>query len=465
MAKNKNLGETAEFKIRRTKTKSARVWQKILIFIAVFILAIAAALLGVGLYFRYGHTLSVKTPGGNPDTENNLIAPIVSTDPEKNSDEVVDTGLKRKEKAYNFLVVGCDRAEWLTDVIMVATYDMKSQSLAVMQIPRDTYVTVNSTLILDDDGNITSENFDGKGKGDYGCKINSVVSHGGKLAEAELKRIDALAKKAENDAEVKKICKESFLDITKSELDAYSSASGSMKNSLAYNIKLKFGIKYLTALLARSYGLPIDYYAHVNLDGFVNIVDAVGGVDVYIQQDMNYEDPLQNPPLSIHLKKGNQHLDGKKAEQFIRFRYGYAAADIARIDAQKIFMTAFIKKVFSFDGITKIDKLLDEVNKNLTTNVSMSDAAHFVTNAISLDFANIVMLTMPGTPQYVDGVSYYSVHKDNLITTVNTYLNKYTEDLTEDYFCCVSLTDRDTSTPPLSADDITKNQPDLGFMY
>ena len=90
------------------------------------------------------------------------------------------------------------------------------------------------------------------------------------------------------------------------------------------------GIVYI---LARSFGTPIDFYAQLNLDGFVNIVNAIGGVDVYIQEDMDYEDPLQNPPLKIHLKKGMQHLDGKKAEQFIRFRYGYAAADIARIDA------------------------------------------------------------------------------------------------------------------------------------
>lgn len=465
MAKNKNLGATAEFKIKRTKTKSTKIWQKILICIAVFALVLAVAAVGVFLYYRYCYKVDVG--GGNGEVVNELIptpapAPSGSDAPDISENENESGTLKRKNKTYNFLVLGCDRAQWLTDVIMIASYDMENQSLAIMQIPRDTYVTVNSKLLLDDDGNITAENFDGKG-GDYGCKINSVVSHGGKLAETELKRIENLAKEAETDAEIKKICKESFLDITKSELEAYSSAAGSMKTSLAYNIKLEFGIKYLTALLARSFGLPVDFYAHVNLDGFVNIVDAIGGVDVYIQENMDYDDPYQD--LHIHLKKGNQHLNGSDAEGFIRFRYGYAAADLARIDAQKIFMTAFIKKVFSLEGITKMDKLLEEVNKNLTTNVSLTDAAHLAANALSIDFSSIIMLTMPGTPQYVDGVSYYSVHKENLISTVNTYLNKYTEDLGEEYFCCVSLANKDTSTPPLSAEDITENQPDLGFMY
>ena len=181
---------------------------------------------------------------------------------------------------------------------------------------------------------------------------------------------------------------------------------------------------------------------------------------------MDYEDPLQNPPLKIHLKKGMQHLDGKKAEQFIRFRYGYAAADIARIDAQKIFMTAFIKKVVSLEGIANIDKLITEVISNLTTNLSITDTGFFGTQVFELDFNNIVMLTLPGWPLYVDGVSYYSVDKDSMMQTVNDYLNKYTEPLTEEYFCAIEAgPGTNYTTPPLTAEEIQNEQPDLGFMY
>ncbi len=457
MARKKNLGETAEFKIKRQKQKKMRLWQKILLGFSVTVVSlIVVAVVVIAGFWCYFQSINPSDRLGD-ETVNELEF-IPST-----SDNVSDaTNYKRKERTYSFLIVGCDRAQWLTDVLMIATYDAKNQKFAVMQIPRDTYVMVNSKLLLDEDGNITYENFDGPG--DYGCKINSVMWHGGNLADRELERITALAKKTDSDSELEKICKDSFLDMSVNDLKYYMASTGKTKNNLKYEIKLNFGIKYLTALLARSFGTPIDFYAQLNLDGFVNIVDAIGGVDVYIQEDMDYDDPVQN--LHIHLKKGMQHLDGKKSEQFIRFRHGYAAADIARIDAQKIFMTAFIKKMFSFEGIANIDKLINEVTDNLTTNITFEDAGYFLTQALGLDLNGVVMLTMPGWALYVDGVSYYTIDKDVLMSNVNDYLNKYTEPLTEEYFCAIEAGPGTSyTTPPLTAEEIQEKQPDLGFMY
>ena len=74
---------------------------------------------------------------------------------EEDEQENSSNGLKLKNKTYNFLVLGCDRAGWLTDVIMIATYDIPGKDLSIMQVPRDTYVFVNDTLSFDDDGNIS----------------------------------------------------------------------------------------------------------------------------------------------------------------------------------------------------------------------------------------------------------------------------------------------------------------------
>lgn len=465
MAKKKNLGATAEFRIRRKKKNGLKLWQKFIIGLCGTVLSlivIAVIVLGGAIWYFQNHDVTSSIDEGDTESELLLPPPDVSDDNDELDNDV--PSYKRKEDTYTFLILGSDRAKWLTDVIMIATYDTVNQKFAIMQIPRDTYVMVNSKLLTDEDGNITYDNFDGKG--DYGCKLNSVVWHGGSLAGKELARIASLARDTDKDSELDKICEESFLNLTTEELKSYLNSNGKEKNNLEYNIKLKFGIKYLTALLARSFGTPIDFYAQLNLDGFVNIVNAIGGVDVYIQEDMDYEDPLQDPPLKIHLKKGMQHLDGKKAEQFIRFRYGYAAADIARIDAQKIFMTAFIKKVVSLEGIANIDKLITEVISNLTTNLSITDTGFFGTQVFELDFNNIVMLTLPGWPLYVDGVSYYSVDKDSMMQTVNDYLNKYTEPLTEEYFCAIEAgPGTNYTTPPLTAEEIQNEQPDLGFMY
>ncbi|MGN1122537.1 MAG: LCP family protein [Eubacteriales bacterium] len=454
MAKKNDLGATAEFRIKRKKKKGLAGWQKFLIAVAAVLCIIVLAVLGVFTYFKYIHKpisgMSGLSPVSQPNTADSVNGDALA----------VPDDISVVSDRYNFLVVGCDRAEWLSDVIMIATYDVKEKSLSIMQIPRDTYVTVNNKLILDENGAISFENFDGKN--DYGCKINSVLGHGGNLAASELSRIVSLASGASN-TEIDTICKESFLDIDSKTLSAYmNAATRAEKSAMEYDIKLKFGIRYLSALLARSFGTPIDFYAQVNLDGFVNIVDAIGGVDVYVQQDMDYDDPYQN--LHIHIKQGQQHLNGKDAEGFIRFRYGYAAADIARIDAQKIFMTAFIKKVLSLEGIMNLNDLSKQVSANLTTNLSFSDALYFATNALDLDLSKVVMLTMPGSPKYLDGVSYYSIDKKTMMEYVNTYLNKFSEPLGEENFYAVEIAAGNTSTPPLTAADITEQQPNLGFL-
>lgn len=450
----KDLSSTTEFIIKREKKKKTALWQMLLILVAVVLCVVLIAGCSVYTYYRYFHRPVSDISGFEQD-----IIPVTGNgENTENGNEESGDSISKNNSRYTFLALGCDRKAWLSDVIMIATYDVKDGSVAIMQIPRDTYVTVNKKLILDDNGNISYENFDGKG--DYGCRINSVLGHGGKFAETELKRI-AKAADGASLSEIDDICEESFLSIERTELLEYMEAEGAAKSELLYKIKVKFGIRYLSVLLARSFGTPIDFYAQLDLDGFVNIVDAIGGVDVYVQEDMDYDDPYQD--LHIHIKKGHRHLDGEAAEGFIRFRKGYITADISRIDAQKIFMTAFIKKLVSLEGILNLDSLINEVGKNLTTNLSFGDAMFFATNALGVDMEKIVMLTMPGTAKYIGNASYYAIDKTTLIEYVNTYLNKYNEPLGEEYFLCADSADVNHSTPPLSAADITEHQPDLSW--
>ncbi|NES46276.1 MAG: LCP family protein, partial [Moorea sp. SIO2C4] len=81
--------------------------------------------------------------------------------------------------------------------------------------------------------------------------------------------------------------------------------------------------------------VPIDRYIRVNVQGVEKLVDALGGVTVYIPKDMKYTDHSQH--LYINLKKGRQHLDGNKAMQFLRFRYD-KYGDIGRVQRQQMLM-------------------------------------------------------------------------------------------------------------------------------
>ena len=115
-------------------------------------------------------------------------------------------------------------------------------------------------------------------------------------------------------------------------------------------------------------GLPIDYYAIVNIDVFKRVVDALGGVDVNIPYDMHYVDNAAQ--LFIDLKAGERHLDGGEAANFIRFR-DTAIGDYGRIDNLKTLASALlvrakqlnVRVVGSIPEI--IDTYIDEIETDL----------------------------------------------------------------------------------------------------
>ena len=153
MAKKKNLGATAEFRIRRKKKNGLKLWQKFIIGLCGTVLSlivIAVIVLGGAIWYFQNHDVTSSIDEGDTESELLLPPPDVSDDNDELDNDV--PSYKRKEDTYTFLILGSDRAKWLTDVIMIATYDTVNQKFAIMQIPRDTYVMVNSKLLTDEDG-------------------------------------------------------------------------------------------------------------------------------------------------------------------------------------------------------------------------------------------------------------------------------------------------------------------------
>ena len=151
-------------------------------------------------------------------------------------------------------------------------------------------------------------------------------------------------------------------------------------------------------------GLPIHYYATVNFDGFKNVIDILGGIDFDVPQNMNYEDPYQD--LYIHLKKGMQHLDGDKAEQFVRFRQ-YPEGDIARIRAQQAFLKALLEQKLKPSYLTKASDIYNEMKKNIKTNFTVLDLLKNLSSLQTLKMENVKMFQLPGAPKNIGGISYY----------------------------------------------------------
>ncbi len=190
-------------------------------------------------------------------------------------------------------------------------------------------------------------------------------------------------------------------------------------------------------MLEKNLCIKIHYTAQLDIDGFGNIVDAIGGVEMYVPQKMEYYDPAQG--LSINLKEGYQTLDGERAEQFVRYRYGLANGDIGRGDMQKLFMTAFIKKVLS--SITDVGVLTDLVTSVydcISTDINLNDLIYFAKNFIGfggsekVDLENVNMFTLPGAGFYYD-LSYYSLNKESVIEIINDRFNIYNYDITPSF--------------------------------
>ena len=210
-------------------------------------------------------------------------------------------------------------------------------------------------------------------------------------------------------------------------------AAYSKNPSLSQEELLKAGMSGMCELLEKTLCIRIDGYAHVDLAGFRGIIDAIGGVSMDVPYDMDYDDPDQD--LYIHLKAGQQVLDGKKAEMFVRFRSGYVQADIGRIDAQKMFLTALFKQLKSSMTVSTIPKLAEQIFKYVTTDVPLADIIIYAKELLGVDMGNISMMTLHGAAlQTESGAWYYCMNRAATLDMINTYFNVYDTPITDAMF-------------------------------
>ena len=192
----------------------------------------------------------------------------------------------------------------------------------------------------------------------------------------------------------------------------------------------------LATLLEQNLCIQIHHTAVLNLDGLVNIVNALGGVELYVPQNMYYTDPEQD--LYIDLKEGYQTLDGEQAEDFVRFRSGYMQADLGRVNAQKIFMTALLQKLkssFSLANTSTLTKVAEEVFRNLHTDLKVSDILFYAKFLMKVDLGAMNMLTIPGNAVYDSkGHSYYVINRAATRDVINRYYNIYDTEIADSIF-------------------------------
>ena len=151
--------------------------------------------------------------------------------------------------------------------------------------------------------------------------------------------------------------------------------------------------------------IEIDNYVLFNTEAFRAVVDIIGGVDMYVPENMYYSDPVQG--LYINLKEGQQHLDGDQAEQLVRNRQ-YVNGDLGRIEVQHQFLSAFVKQVMNTDTIlSNAPSLIKAAFEYIQTDMSLGDMLKYAKYINDIKSSEILTETIPGDAQYINGVSYY----------------------------------------------------------
>lgn len=170
-------------------------------------------------------------------------------------------------------------------------------------------------------------------------------------------------------------------------------------------------------------GLPVHYYLTVDFKGFRKIIDTLGGVQFYVPFRMSYDDPTQD--LYIHLRKGMQLLNGKKAEQLVRYRkgnykgQGYTEGDIGRIKMQQDFLKALIKQKVSFRYISRVDDIFGILRKYVKTNITLSDITHYLGSIGKIKADEIETFTIPGDSRMIGDTWYFIYDRDKVYTIIN----------------------------------------------
>ena len=157
-------------------------------------------------------------------------------------------------------------------------------------------------------------------------------------------------------------------------------------------------------VVGKMFDVDVDHYIMVNFNGFENIIDKLGGLDMDV--DIN----LHSARSNIHLVKGRQHLNGREALKYVRFRIA-PRADIARTERQQKLVSALIEKLSEPATMIRIPLLLPELSKNVDTNIAFQDLIFLSQMKYLLDTNNIYTQTLPGygyNDRY-SGASYWII--------------------------------------------------------
>lgn len=189
------------------------------------------------------------------------------------------------------------------------------------------------------------------------------------------------------------------------EVEGYTTRADHKKINAVYGFGSgNGGAQGLKQQIANMLKVPVHYYVKFDYTGASKVVDTLGGVEITVPFDMDYDDPFASPPLHIKLDAGYQTLDGKNAVDYLRWRKNNddvaSAGDLPRITRMQEFIKVAMKKSMSLKLPSVIMKAIDYIE----TDIAINTAIAYADDAIGMANSNISTYRLPGE---APRLSYY----------------------------------------------------------
>ena len=140
-------------------------------------------------------------------------------------------------------------------------------------------------------------------------------------------------------------------------------------------------------------GIAIHQYVVADMNTFASLLDELGGIDLYVECPMDYDDPASN--TAIHLKQGYQHLDGQAAMGYLRYR-NTDLGDLGRNERQQKFLRLLYDRVLQLDVVPKLPRIAEILKKQVHTSAAVFDSAHLARVLGSLSSQQPRTVMLPG---------------------------------------------------------------------
>ncbi|MHC3511489.1 LCP family protein [Streptococcus suis] len=173
------------------------------------------------------------------------------------------------------------------------------------------------------------------------------------------------------------------------------------------------------ATIEKMMDITIDRYIEINMDGLVELVDAVGGIEVNNTLGFPISISEHEPAYTSIVQPGKQLVNGEQALVYARMRYDDPEGDIGRQRRQREVITAIIKKLLQLDGFTQYKKILTAISNNMRTNIEISPATIPSLLGYKDSVSKLNSYQLRGVDQMVDEIYYQLPTSEHLLEMQN----------------------------------------------